>query len=124
MESIEISPSSPSTSLSSVSMGNGTSTSSMEESISMNITEGFSAESFYKAVTSSVRDIINTITTLPLHHDHITTPHSEFACVGSELSEPDFQLYACSGSKITSWIASVFLICMSIFGIISKYLID
>ncbi|CAH8498096.1 unnamed protein product [Heterobilharzia americana] len=87
------------------------------ESISLNITQAVTTERYYNTVTSSVRDILSTLTTQSLHHDHITV-HSEFACVGSELSEPDFQLYACSGSKITAWIASIFLISMSVFGII------
>ncbi|CAH8531593.1 unnamed protein product [Dicrocoelium dendriticum] len=39
-------------------------------------------------------------------------------CVKEELSEPDFPRYACEGSKITSWIAAVFLLSMITFGII------
>ncbi|CAH8531256.1 unnamed protein product [Schistosoma rodhaini] len=90
---------------------------SLTESIPTNDTYMITTESYYNIVTSSLKDTFSTLTTLSIHHDH-TTVYSEFACVRSELSEPDFQLYACSGSKITSWIASIFLVTMSIFGII------
>ncbi|XP_018650378.1 LOW QUALITY PROTEIN: hypothetical protein Smp_161210 [Schistosoma mansoni] len=90
---------------------------SLTESIPTNDTYMITTESYYNIVTSSLKDTLSTLTTLSIHHDH-TTVYSEFACVRSELSEPDFQLYACSGSKITSWIASIFLVTMSIFGII------
>ncbi|CAH8485869.1 unnamed protein product [Schistosoma turkestanicum] len=96
---------------------NSTFNQSLTETIHINHTYTLTTETYYNIVTSSVQDTIDTFTTLFNHHDH-TTPYYEFACVRSELSEPDFQLYACSGSKITSWIASIFLITMSIFGII------
>lgn len=92
-----------------------------ESSIHINDTYILTTEKYYNIVTSSLLDTLSTLTTLSIHHHDHTTIHSEFACVRSELSEPDFQLYACSGSKITSWIASIFLVTMSIFGIISKY---
>ncbi|TPP58001.1 hypothetical protein FGIG_08806 [Fasciola gigantica] len=47
-----------------------------------------------------------------------STAHPEFLCVKDEWTEPDFPRYACSGSKITSWIATVFLISMIIFGVV------
>ncbi|CAH8496972.1 unnamed protein product [Schistosoma intercalatum] len=89
-----------------------------ESSIHINDTYILTTEKYYNIVTSNLLDTLSTLTTLSIHHHDHTTIHSEFACVRSELSEPDFQLYACSGSKITSWIASIFLVTMSIFGII------
>ncbi|TNN18029.1 hypothetical protein EWB00_010696 [Schistosoma japonicum] len=104
--------------LSSVDLiNNDTFNQSLTETLLVNDTYTQTTVNYYNIVTSNVKDALSTLTTLSVHHDH-TVGYSEFACVRSELSEPDFQLYACSGSKITSWIASVFLITMSIFGII------
>ncbi|VDP69103.1 unnamed protein product [Echinostoma caproni] len=67
-------------------------------------------------LSTQIVDIISTVLV-----PETSTVHPEFLCVKDEWTEPDFPRYACSGSKITSWIATVFLLSMIIFGIVSKF---
>ncbi|KAF6776281.1 hypothetical protein AHF37_04087 [Paragonimus kellicotti] len=71
-------------------------------------TSNFVTESLGKLMSTSQAPVV------------ATTIFADIAsqCVRDEWTEPDFPRYACKGSKITSWIAAVFLLSMIIFGVI------
>ncbi|CAL8091363.1 unnamed protein product [Calicophoron daubneyi] len=74
-------------------------------------------------ITSTASALATGVTGLVNYLSTATTKRTskyvaEFACVKAELTEPDFPRYACSGSKITSWIASTFLMSMIVFGVV------